>query len=117
MRMVMLNTNFLWDIHPTSLPIESIFCCQVFRMQIVSDRLGVNIKQALKVLNALTKGGQRLQVLQVANMVADKSLSPLAQAKGVLEMHATGQEGHGEIKRQGNRLRGMVALMTEILFT
>src|SRR5260370_18306945 len=104
MRMVMLNANFLWDIR-----VESIFCCQVFRMQIVGDRLGVNIKQALKVLNSLAKGGQRFQVLQVANMVADKSLSPLAQAKGVLEMPAAGQEGHGEIKRQGNRLRGVAA--------
>src|SRR5438874_490811 len=102
MRMMMLNTNFLWEIG-----VESIFCCQVFRMQIVGDRLGVNIKQALKVLNPLAKRGQRLQILQVAYMMADKSLSSLAQAKGVLEMPATGQEGHGEIKRQGYRLRGI----------
>src|SRR5437763_15442929 len=100
MRMVMLDTNFLWDIHPSSLPIESIFCCQVFRMQIVGDRLGVDIKQGLKVPNPRAKGSQRRQVLQVADMVADKSLSPLAQAKGVLEMPATGQEGHGEIRSQ-----------------
>src|ERR1700694_1223095 len=109
MRMVMLDTNFLWDIHPSSLPIESIFCCQVFRMQIVGDRLGVNIKQALKVLYPLTKRSQRLQVLQVANMVADNSLSPLAQATGVIDMPAAGQEGLGEIKRQGNRLRSIAA--------
>src|SRR2546421_4780174 len=102
MRMMMLNTNFLWKIG-----VESIFCCKVFGMQIVGDRLGVNIKQALKVRNALAKGGQRLQILQVAGMMADKSLPSLAQAKSVLKMSATGQEGHGEIKRQRNRLRGI----------
>src|SRR5437763_14009098 len=100
----MLNGNFLWDIHLSSFPIESIFCCQVRRMQIVGGRLGVNIKQALTVLYPLATRSQRLQVLKVANMVADKSLSSFAEAKRVLEMPAAGQAGDAEMNGEGKRL-------------
>src|ERR1700736_3924877 len=98
MGMAVLHSNFLWQFH-----IKSIFCRQVFRVQIIGNRLRVDIEETLKMLDSLAEGGQRLQVLQVANVMADKSLPSLAQAKGVLKMTAAGQQWHGEIERQGDR--------------
>ena len=53
--MVVLDANFPRDIH-----VEGVFCREVFGMQIVGDRFGVDIEEALEVLNALAEGGQRL---------------------------------------------------------
>src|SRR5690242_17913257 len=100
MCMVVLDTNFVWDVR-----VKSIFCCQVFGMQVVGDCFWINIEEALEVLDAVTEGGQRLQVLQVANMMADKSLSSLAQTEGILEVSAAGQQWHRYIEREGNRFR------------
>src|SRR5215470_4991089 len=99
MGMVVLDTDFLRDVC-----VESVFCCRVFRVQIVGNRLWIDIKEALEVLGPLTERGQCLQIFKVTDMVADKGLSSLAQAKGILEMPATGQERHREIERELNRL-------------
>src|SRR5436309_1958368 len=67
MRMVMLDANFPGDVR-----VERVFCRQILRVQVVGNRLRINIEEALEMLNALTERGERLQVLQVADMMADK---------------------------------------------
>ena len=58
MGMMMLDTDFLRDIQ-----VESVFCRQVFGVQIVGNRLRVDIKEALEVLNPLTERGKCFQIL------------------------------------------------------
>src|SRR5213080_1054194 len=78
MCMMMLNTNFLLDVH-----VKSIFCCQVFGIEIICNHFRMDVEKALEMLNSFTKRCERLQILQVTYVVADKGLPPLAQAKRV----------------------------------
>ena len=100
MGVVMLYANFLRDMQ-----VERVFRCQVFRMQIVCHRFGMDIEEDLEVLDSLAERGQRLEVLQVTYMVAYKGLSPLAQAKRVLEVPPAGQKRRREIEWQRDWLR------------
>src|ERR1700736_968911 len=90
--MMMLHTDFLWNVS-----IKGIFCCQVFGMQIMSDSLRVDIEETLIVFNALTQRGQGLQILQITNVMTDKRLASLAQAKGVLQMTTAGKERRWQV--------------------
>src|SRR2546425_820616 len=93
MGMVMLDANFLGNVC-----VEGVFCCQVVGMQVIGNRLGINIEDALEMFNSFAVRGQCFQVLQVANVMADKGLSSLAQTEGILEMSATGHQWHGKIE-------------------
>jgi len=83
--MMVLHANFLRDVR-----VKCVFRCQVLRVQVVDDRLRRDIKETLEVLNRLAERDERLQVLQVADMMADKGLPSLAQAGGVLQMGSAG---------------------------
>ena len=61
--------------------IERVFGRQVVRVQVVGDRLGLDVEQALEVLDPFAERGQRLQVFQVADVVADERLPPLDRGR------------------------------------
>ena len=58
MSMMMLDADFLRDVC-----VKSVFCRQIFGMQVIGDGLRIDIEKALKVLNAFAKRGQRFQIL------------------------------------------------------
>src|SRR5579883_2938384 len=67
------------------------------------------------MLDPLAEGGQGFQIFQVANMGTKKRVFPFAQAEGILEMTATGQQGARYLKGERDRFRGVAARATEKL--
>ena len=71
-------------------------------MQIVRNRLRFYAKQFLQILQRLLKEDQRLEVLQVADMLAENRVASLRQAEGVFQFGSAGEDllhRHAEIDR------------------
>lgn len=55
--------------------------------------------------DASAECGQRIEIFQVADMVADEGPAPAGEAKRVLLVAADGEQRHRAVERQGDRLR------------
>ena len=71
-------------------------------MQVVGDDLGLDVEEALEVLDPLAIGGQRLEVLQVADVVADPGPLSLREAEGALQLGAAAEDRRLRRERKAN---------------
>src|SRR4051794_34300083 len=84
--MMVLDPDFVWDVE-----VEGVFGGEVFGVEVVGDGLGVDVEQALVVLDALAEGGEGFEVLQVADVVADECLAAFAEGEGFFKVTAASQ--------------------------
>jgi len=80
-----------------------IFCRKIIGMHVVSDDPWIHLEEPLEVLDGGFVGPQGLQVLHVADVLAQEGVGVFGEAEGVLELGPAGQyllklEGkpHGE---------------------
>src|SRR5690349_24953025 len=86
-------------------------------MQVVSDHFGRDREEALEVVDALTERCQGLQILQIADVMADKRLSSFTKAECVFKLTTASQDWYGQFMCQKNRLRSIAARTAEELLT
>ena len=79
---------------------------QVLRVEVVGDHLGLEPEEATIDLDAGLVVLQRLQVLEVADVLAEEGVGVAREAEGVLELGA-GRQRLRERPRQGHRERGV----------
>ena len=72
--------------------LERVAGRQVVGVQVVGDDLGLDREQALEVLDPLAERAQRLEVLQVADVVADPGALALGEAERVLQLGAAAED-------------------------
>ena len=73
-------------------------------MHVADDQLGLHVKQPLIECDRGAIVLERLQVLHVANVLAQEGILVARQTKGILEFGATGQHGtrlEGQANRKG----------------
>src|SRR5712691_11094447 len=88
-RMMMLHRNV-----GQSLESKGVLAREIPGMQVVCHRLRDNVKKLFEVRDALNEGAIGLVVFQVADVVAQEGILPPGQTEGVLQMAATGEDGH-----------------------
>ena len=79
---------------------------QVLRVEVVGDHLGLEPEEAPVDRDAGLVVLQRLQVLEIADVLAEEGVGVARQAEGVLELGA-GRQRLRERPRQGHRERGV----------
>ena len=84
--------------------LEGILGAQVIGVQIIGDHLGFCIKNLLKMVDALLKRFQGLQIFQISYMMTNKSQILPGQAKGIFQLRSAGQNGFLETKVQSDGL-------------
>jgi len=85
---------------------EGVLGGQILGVQVVADHLRLEAEQLLVHRDAGFVVLQRLQVLQIADMLAEKGVGVAREAEGVLELGAAGERLR-EGPRQGHRERGV----------
>src|SRR5262249_34534759 len=78
-------------------------------MQIVSDDTGLQIKEPLEMIYAMLERYERLQIFQVAYVVADESVIVMREAKSVFEFRAARQNIPLKFERCLDGRRGVTA--------
>ena len=78
-------------------------------MQVVRDDFRLQIEQPLEMFAAFLERTQRLQVFQIADVMADEHVVFARQAEGVFQFRATGQNPPGKAPRGFDRLRRVTA--------
>ena len=87
---------------------ERVLGRQVLRMQVVGDDLRLEPEELLVDRDAGLEVLQRLEVLEVADVLAQEGVGVAREAEGVLELGAAGEHLR-ERPRQGHRERGVAA--------
>jgi hypothetical protein len=77
---------------PHAVELVRVLRGEVLRVQVVGHDLRLDREQALEVLDPLSERPQRLEVLEVADVVADPGALALRHAERVLQLGAAGED-------------------------
>jgi hypothetical protein len=99
-RMVVLDRDVL-----DALPGQRVGGREVVRVEIVHDNLGRDREQVLEVRHALGEGAERLDVLEVADVVRDPRAPPAGDAERALELRPAREHVASRRHRQRERAR------------
>ena len=93
--------------------LERVLGGQVLRVQVVRDHLRVDVEQPPEMLDALGERAQRLDVLQIPDVLGDERVVLLGQAERALQLRAAGEHRPREGRPHGSpapaRSRGTAA--------
>ena len=88
--------------------LEGVAGREVVGVKVVGDHPGLDREQALEMLDPLAKRCQRLEVLEVADVVPDPGTAALGDAEGALELGAAGEQRR-RLERQVDAPRDVAA--------